>query len=226
MKTQDELKELHGREYAENFEKTQSPLRLERLIKYMSISPEDNVVDFGCGSGMLMKHIAPLVNSYVGVDFSEPFIDMACARKASLNISNARFECSSIQDFCRRHRDSFNVAFAMDFSEHVYDEDWLEHLISMRTSLVSGGRLYLHTPNARFFLEIMKKHNLIVRQFPEHVAVRTLEENTSLLKKAGYRVCKAMLMPHYNILWLFHPLSFVPLVGDYLKARIFIEAFK
>lgn len=225
MKSLEELKDLHGKQYAENFAKTQSPRRLERLIKYMPVNNADTVADFACGNGNLMKHVAPKVKSYMGVDFSRPFIDAANDRKRQLRIENAKFFCSSIKEFCKENTDQFDVGFAMDFSEHVYDEEWLEILRSIRMSLRNNGRLYLHTPNANFFLEIMKAHG-VVRQFPEHIAVRTPEHNSALLEKAGFCVNKLMLNAHYNILRYIHPLSYIPLIGKYLKARILIEAIK
>jgi len=63
----------------------------------------------------------------------------------------------------------------MDFSEHVYDEEWREILRGIRSALKPTGRLYLHTPNAEFILEIMKARNLILARQPEHVAVRTAD---------------------------------------------------
>jgi hypothetical protein len=45
----------------------------------------------------------------------------------------------------------------MDFSEHVYDDDWLKILSSIKNSIKSGGSLYLHTPNSLFFVEQMKE---------------------------------------------------------------------
>lgn len=200
MKTMHEIKNLYGKEYVEHFEKSQSPSRLERLIPYIDIKPHHNVADFACGSGMLMAHIAPLVSSYIGVDFSEPFIIAANSKKEALGLNNVRFECSSIQEFCAGHLGEFDVGFAMDFAEHVYNEEWLDILRSMRGSLNKDGRLYLHTPNARFVLEIMKHYNFITKQFPDHIAVRTQEENVHLLKLAGFRVNKVLLLPHYNAL--------------------------
>jgi 2-polyprenyl-6-hydroxyphenyl methylase/3-demethylubiquinone-9 3-methyltransferase len=233
MKSIEELKELHGDEYAKNFDQSDS-YRLERLIARMNISSHAKVVDFACGSGMLLEYIAPRVQSYVGVDFSEPFIKIANAKKnkfASQSKDNlwakkARFECTSIQDFCRKNPGAFDVGFAMDISEHVYDEEWLDILKHIQPSMAVGGKLYLHTPNGRFFLEIMKRHNFFVKQFPEHIAVRNLEENLALLKKAGFRISKARLIPHYNILRFLHPLSFLPVIGPYFQARIFVEATK
>ena len=72
----------------------------------------------------------------------------------------------------------------------------------------------------------MKDHGLFVRQFPEHVAVRTPEHNAALLEKAGFCVNKLILIAHYNILRYLHPLSYIPVIGKYLKARILIEAIK
>lgn len=226
MKSPQELKELHGVNYVEKFEKEQSQMRLDRLIKYIDLSRAHTVADFACGNGMLMESVAPKVKTYVGVDFSEPFVDAANNKKNKLGIENAEFFCSTIQKFCLEHKDVFDVGFSMDFSEHVYDQEWLEILRSIRNAIKPNGKLYLHTPNAQFFLEIMKNHDFIVKQFPEHIAVRTPEHNIDLLEKAGFRVNKLILLPHYNVLRYLHPLSYIPIIGSYFKARIFIEAVK
>lgn len=224
LKTPHELRELHGDEYVQRFENSQHPTRLGRILKMMVIEPQDRVVDYACGSGMLMEHVAPLVKSYVGVDFSQSFIDVANIKKSKFGITNVRFICTTIQDFCRKNPASFDTAFAMDISEHVYDADWVDMLVNIRSSLVTGGKLYLHTPNARFFLEIMKKHNFVLKQFPEHISVRAPEDNIKLLEEAGFRISKVRLIPHYNVLRFLHPLSVIPFFGNYFKARIFIEA--
>lgn len=222
--TQNTPKEFYSGQYATSYDETHGACRIERLLADMPVRPRDNVVDFGCGSGLLMPLVAPHVNSYIGVDFSRQFIEIADAKRNSLGTTNVMFECASIDEFCTRHLAAFDAAFALDFAEHVYDDEWLRILTAMKTSLVRGGRLFLHTPNRRFFLEIMKSHNLLVKQFPEHVAVRSVEENVALLREAGFTISRTLLIPHYNILRLLHPLSFVPVVGDYFKARIFIEA--
>jgi len=210
----------------EAFEKHQSPVRLRRLINYLDLRDTYTVADFGCGNGMLMEHVAPRVNTYVGVDFSEPFIEAARSRKRQLGIKNARFVHCTIEEFCQAHKEEFDVGFAMDLSEHVYDGPWIGILRSISAALKKSGRLYLHTPNADFFLEIMRKHDFIVKHLPEHVAVRTAEHNARLLQEAGFTVKKLRLIAPYTVLKYVHPLSFVPFIGKYCKARIFIEAVK
>ncbi len=223
MKSQKELKELYDESYVALF-KHKSPLRLNRILKYMKVDSAFNVADFGCGNGMIMDIITPKVNSYIGIDFSDLFIKAANERKEKLFINNAEFVCADINEFCERHQKVFDVGFAMDFSEHIYDEEWGKILKSIRKSLKPNGKLYLHTPNAEFFLEKMKSKNFIAKQFSHHIAVRTPEHNTLLLRQAGFNEIRIRLIPHYNILRIVHPLSYIPVLGRYFNARIFIEA--
>ena len=224
LKEPAELKDLYKKDYVEKFSNSQAPYRLNRLLKYFQLALNLHVVDFACGNGMLLPCVAPNVASYVGVDFSEEFIRNADERKIHMGIKNAEFYCDDINSFCEKHMNSFDCAFAMDFSEHVYDEEWLEILRSIRKPLKREGRLYLHTPNSLFFIEKMKKHSFILKQFEEHIAVRSPEQNADLLKSAGYTIKKFLLLPHYNMLRYIHFISYAPFVGKYFKARIFIEA--
>lgn len=223
MKSNDELKKLHGQKYVESFEHN-SIFRLNRLLKYVKIDNSMNIADFGCGNGMLMRLLASKVKSYIGIDFSESFIKAANKKKEELHIDNAGFICSDINLFCQNNLSEFDLAFAMDFSEHVYDKEWVEILKSIRSSIKSNGKFYLHTPNGEFFLEKMKNKNFLLKQFPEHIAVRTPKHNIDLLKEAGFRSIKIRFLPHYNILKYVHPLVYIPIVGKYFKARIFLEA--
>jgi 2-polyprenyl-6-hydroxyphenyl methylase / 3-demethylubiquinone-9 3-methyltransferase len=226
IKSPEQLKELYGKEYVEMFTKIHSPFRMERFMKYIHLNTNYYVADYGCGNGMLMPLVASKVASYVGVDFSEEFIRKANEKKCLFNIANAEFFCSDIVDFCDKHPESFDCAFAMDFSEHVYDDEWVKILTSIRMSLKEGGSLYIHTPNALFFIEILKARSLFMHQYPEHIGVRSPNENAELLIKAGYSIKKVMLIPHYNFLKFLHFFSYIPFFGKYFKARIFIEAIK
>ncbi len=110
LHTSDALKKFYGQEYVDKFLVNQSPSRLERLTKYIDLRSDYCVADYACGSGMLMPYIAPKVNSYIGIDFSQEFIDAANNAKKSLNFKNAEFFCSEIKDFCARNIDKFDCA--------------------------------------------------------------------------------------------------------------------
>lgn len=218
-----DTKRLHGRDYVERFKRGDNESRLKNILANIDVEKRDTVIDYGCGIGVLMSHIAPSVEKYIGVDFSEEFIEAANERKKESSITNAEMVCSSISEFSNSHKQNANIAFALDLSEHVDDKSWLQSLIDIRATLVPGGILYLHTPNSQYFLEIMKDKNIIIKQFPEHIAVRSVEQNIDLLERAGFKVRSIKILPHYNILKYLHFLSYLPILGKYFKARIFIS---
>lgn len=215
---------LHDREYAERFDRMHGRRRLLQLLPLMHLDEGDDLVDFACGNGLLAAEVHSRIRSYTGVDFSQPFIDLALARAAGLGASNLRFVCATVEDFAAAYAARFDVACAFDFSEHVPDREWLGILGHMRRALKSGGRLYLHTPNAAFVLERMKRRSFILRQSPEHVAVRDLGENLRLLREAGFTITSARAVRHYNVLRHLHPLRRLPGIGAWFEARLFIEA--
>jgi len=226
MRSSEELKDFYAGEYVENYARTHTPIRIERLLKHVHLRRDDAVADFACGDGMLMPYVAPRVASYVGVDFSEEFIKKANERRQLLGIQNAEFHTADINAFCDGNQNRFDRAFALDFSEHVYDGQWLEILASIRNALKAGGSLYVHTPNSLFFVEQMKKHSIFLTQAPQHVAVRSPSQNIELLRRAGFRIERVELTAHYNPLGALHVLSHIPILGRYFQARIFIDAVK
>jgi hypothetical protein len=72
----------------------------------------------------------------------------------------------------------------------------------------------------------MKDKNFLLKQFPEHIAVRSMQGNTRLLLEAEFTIRDAQRLPHYNWLSVLHPLSRLPGLGKYFGARLFIEAVK
>ena len=222
----DPLRELYRDEYVTRYwekEKGFHRRRIERLIPFFELDKKDVVADFACGLGLLLDTIHGRVAEYHGVDFSSEFIAEASERAERLGQAEASFYSEDIRDFCRRHRGVFDKTFALDFSEHVYDRELLEIAGEIRSSLKPGGRLFLHTPNGDFLLEILKNRG-IMRQFPEHVAVRGPSENVELMQQAGFSKVEIRYLAHYlpPVSWL-HVASGVPFAGKYLKARLLLE---
>jgi len=219
--TPDEIRSLYDDQYVERLA-SHTLLKNKRLLKYVHFGRSDTVIDIGCGDGSFAYLIHGQVKEYVGVDFSEECIRRATAKARRLNIPNAEFVCEDIVRYCEKHPRTYDKAFALDFTEHVYDEELVRILSAVRISLKESGLLYLHTPNGGYFLEILKKRN-IIRQFAQHVAVRNGEEMIELIARAGFRKAAVRYISHYNrVLWMLHCLSYMPFVGSYFRARIFM----
>jgi 2-polyprenyl-3-methyl-5-hydroxy-6-metoxy-1,4-benzoquinol methylase len=215
---------LHSGDYVERY--NSKPLaRVKNLVPRMNLTRETRIADFACGNGMLLQAIGDHFASYDGVDFSPDFIAAANAWAERSGKQRYRFHCSDIRDFCARNPQAFDVAATLDFSEHIDDDLAVDIYAAIQKSLRPGGSLYLHTPNLDFFLERAKASG-ILRQFPEHIAVRNATQTADLLIKAGFdrSEIKTEIVPHYNVLKWLHPLSKLPGVGSHFSARLWVTA--
>lgn len=220
-----DTRSLHGSAYVDRYRK-KTPERIERILRHVTLAQDMQVVDVGCGNAMLLPLIARRVRSYVGVDFSEDFIALAEEKRRKHGIANASFFCGAIQDFCRSRPETIDVVFALDLSEHVYDDEWQAIVDALWHCLKPGGTVYLHTPNRRFLIEMLKERNVVLKQFPEHVAVRDAEANEAFFRRAGFREVSVKRIPHYNVLRCLHWASWLPFVGRYFAARLLLVATK
>lgn len=221
----DEREALHGQAYVDRFER-QPISRIARLVPLMELGGTEKIIDIGCGNALALAALNSCFGTYTGIDFSAPFIEAARARAHTLGVKNTAFFCGSAEAFADKNSECFDVALVLDISEHVYEEEWLLILRAVFRMLKKKGRLFLHTPNSAFFIEILKEKNIILKQFPEHIGVRSMEQNTGLLRQAGFGIGASRLLPHYNFFRILHPISGLPVIGRYFAARLFIEAIK
>lgn len=215
---------LHSGDYVERY--NAKPIdRVRNLARRMRLAPDAWLADFACGNGMLLHALGPRTGSYDGVDFSPDFIASANAWAEREGCRNYRFHCDDIIAFCAARPAHFDAAATLDFSEHVTDDVAVPIYAAIRQSLAPGGTLYLHTPNGDFFMERAKDAG-ILRQFPEHIAVRNGAQTVEMLVRAGFPRDGILLshIAHYNVLKWLHPLSRLPLLGKWFEARLWIEA--
>lgn len=200
--------------------------RIQRIIDRIHFNKTDVIGDFASGSGTLAWSIHNKVKEYYGIDTSLDFIEFSNKYANKLEITNTYFKCESIVQFCSSRLSFFDKAFTLDFSEHINDSDFNEIYKSIFKSLKPNGKLYLHTPNGNYFLEVFKKIGLIT-QTPGHVGIRNIAKLTNILKPIGFRYIKIYYFSHYiPILKSMHFLSYIPLTSDFFKARILMICTK
>src|SRR5262245_28337576 len=120
----EELRAIYGPEYVSQYD-PHALVRMRRLVPFLELSSDQTVADFGCGNGVLLELIGGRVHEYVGIDFSQAFIRAAEQRRDARGLRNGTFHCSEIVSFCAQHPNRFDAGFALDFSEHVYDDQFL-----------------------------------------------------------------------------------------------------
>src|SRR5262245_34070268 len=220
-----ELRAIYDQDYVDQYD-PHAVVRMQRMLPLFRLTGGEAVADFGCGNGVLLQLISRSVREYVGVDFSEAFVKAAEKRRDAAGIHNGRFVCRDILAFCAEHPNRFDAAFALDFSEHLYDDQFLAIFRAIYGALKPGAHLYLHTPNGDYFLERLR-HRGVLRQIEGHVAVRSPRENEALLASCGFTSIEIEYLPHYlSVPAAFHFLGSWPLIGRAFRARLFITCRK
>lgn len=224
--SQDERRDMHSGDYVQLLDSI--PIsRMTRLVPLMPLTPDTRLVDFAAGTGPLAALVEGRIASYEGVDFSQDFVEAARRIAGEKGLAKATFHCEDIVSFCARHGAEYDIVTANDFSEHIYDNDFVEIFSGAHSILKPGGMLYLYTPNLDFFWERMKDVGL-ARQFPQHIAVRDAAQHIPLLERCGFDRANIRIgyLPHFNVFRFIHPLSALPWVGRYFQAKLFIACRK
>ena len=96
-----------------------NPLRLEYIQKHAEISGK-NVLDIGCGGGILTESLAKLNANATGIDMSHDAIAIAKqhAEKSDLKIN---YTLSSAEEFAKNNPAQFDIITCMEMLEHVPD---------------------------------------------------------------------------------------------------------
>ncbi len=128
-------------------------------------SPGDRVIDIGCGFGDTTRRLAGIVGAgggALGVDVSEPFIDLA--RKEGAGVDNVRFEVCDVQ--VGEFGETFDYAFSrmgiMFFANPV------QALRNVRASLAPGGRLCAVVWRRKLDNEWVRRAEAVVDKYLDH----------------------------------------------------------
>jgi SAM-dependent methyltransferase len=179
--------ETMGTPAAENREATEAwsgPL-FERFVRYRELVAEglgahgeaamaahpprtgDRVVDLGCGFGDTTQRLAELVGpegEALGVDVSEPFIELARKEAEEEGVENVRFAVEDVQ--VAEFGETFDYAFSrmgvMFFANPV------AALRNVREALVPGGRFCAVVWRRKEDNEWVSRAELVVDEYLDH----------------------------------------------------------
>jgi predicted TPR repeat methyltransferase len=109
-------------DYAETFDdhlvnklKYQTPAKLFSLIEAADLKKPD-VLDLGCGTGLMGEKLRPIAKSLTGVDLSEGML-----KKAQQRAIYDELACSEISGFLSAHSQQYDLVVASDVFVYVGD---------------------------------------------------------------------------------------------------------
>ena len=120
-----------------------NPLRVNYINDLFPLN-EKNILDVGCGGGILAESMARLGGNVTGIDQSEIAIKIAELHAKENNLS-IDYKLLNIEDFLKKDSNKFDVITCLEMIEHVPDPASI--ITSCAKKLKKNGRLYVSTIN-------------------------------------------------------------------------------
>lgn len=151
--------------------------KLDLIFSKIGIFEGANVMDVGCGTGILIPRIFDKIGksgNLVAIDYSEKMLKIA---KSKHNFSNLKFMCDDIScvQFKKNHFD-----FIICYSVFPHFTNKQKTLVHLAKALKPGGKLCIAHSESRD--EINKQHSAVNPRVAQHSllpaneVVKTIEE--------------------------------------------------
>jgi len=111
--------------------------KIEKIKSYLS--PDDVVLDIGCGTGTQCGDLAGNVKQVTGIDISSKLLTIAEQRKAERKLDNIEFIKTSLYDE-RLKVDSFDIVMAF-YVLHFFED--LDAVVKRVHALLKPGGLFI-----------------------------------------------------------------------------------
>ncbi|MBS0290069.1 MAG: bifunctional 2-polyprenyl-6-hydroxyphenol methylase/3-demethylubiquinol 3-O-methyltransferase UbiG [Proteobacteria bacterium] len=121
-----------------------NPIRLDFILSHCSIAKGTQVLDIGCGGGILTEALSQFSTSVWGLDQSEKALEVAKNHAQTLS-HPPRYEQSTAEAFAKIHPGNFDLITCMELLEHVPDP--LSIINACGALLKPGGQLFFSTLN-------------------------------------------------------------------------------
>jgi len=122
-----------------------NPLRLSFIQSHTDLSGQ-NILDVGCGGGILSEALATAGGEVTGIDMCEALIQVATLHAAESNLP-INYQHISTTTFLKNAPESFNILSCMELLEHV--EDPARLIEECAQLLKPGGQLFVSTINRK-----------------------------------------------------------------------------
>lgn len=120
-----------------------NPLRLDYIDKRASLHGK-NVIDVGCGGGILAESMASKGSTVTGIDLGDAPLNVAKIHGLESGIS-VHYERTSAEQMAELNPETFDVVTCMEMLEHVPDPS--QTIASCAKLCKPGGHLFFSTIN-------------------------------------------------------------------------------
>jgi len=103
------------------------------------------IVDVGCGGGILSESMAKLGANVLGIDMAQESLNVAKLHALETNVTSVQYQKITVEELAKQRPASFDVVTCMEMLEHVPDP---ASVVRACVALVKpGGQLFFSTLN-------------------------------------------------------------------------------
>jgi len=167
-----------------------NPLRLEWINARAPLAGK-NVVDIGCGGGILAESMAKKGATVTGIDLSEKALKVADLHSLESGVQ-VRYELISAEQLAAREPGRFDVVTCMEMLEHVPDPAAV--VKACATLVKPGGHVFFSTinRNPKSYLFAVIGAEYVLRMLPkgthDYAKFITPAELSAYVRDAGMQV--------------------------------------
>ena len=122
----------------------------KQLIKFSKKSLSNfNILDLGCGGGLVCEPLARLGANITGIDFVKQNI-IAAKKHAKKTNTNIEYLHQNINNL--KLKKKYDAVLILEVLEHI--EDWKKIIINVKKLLKPGGKIIISTINRNFFSKL------------------------------------------------------------------------
>lgn len=137
------------------------PIRLDYIIKQFKKNDliNLNVLDVGCGGGLISEPLSRLGCKVTAIDFIEKNVEIAKER-ALLKKLKINYICGNVENIDFKNK--FDLIIMFEILEHL--EDWKKFLLKINKNLKLNGKIIISTINRNIlakYLAIYLAENLL-----------------------------------------------------------------
>ena len=130
-----------------------TPLRVKYITSFLDIK-NLNILDIGCGGGLLAEELTKNGAKVTGIDASEKTIKIA-KQHSMENKLDINYICSSVDDHIKNIKNKYDCIICFELIEHVPDQQKL--IRDMSKIMNKGSMLFLSTINRNIISFIFAK---------------------------------------------------------------------
>ncbi|MEE1653526.1 bifunctional 2-polyprenyl-6-hydroxyphenol methylase/3-demethylubiquinol 3-O-methyltransferase UbiG [Brachymonas sp. G13] len=178
-----------------------NPLRLGWIQEVAGPLRERQVLDVGCGGGILSESMAQAGAQVTGIDLAEESLRVAQLHALEAGVNNVRYQKVSVEQFAAEHPGEFDVVTCMEMLEHVPDPASVVRACAQ--AVKPGGWVLLSTINRNpksFLFAILGAEyllNLVPRGTHEYAKMITPAELMRECRESGLAIDSTRGL-HYN----------------------------